>query len=160
MVTTVGTGAVMATKKMAFGSSLLGSMVIFQDPAYFFVAGIGAFVSVGSAYYDITKVRKAKEAKGEECLIDTKLELGKAFFVGGIFSILSFMLFLQSGGEAMNSVTGAGWFGKLLPSFWLVFTVALSTEAPLIWDGTWGRAKLWITGNKKTSDESKESEDD
>lgn len=141
--------AVIATKKVAFGSSLLGAMVIFQDPAYFMIAGMGAFVSVGSAYYDISKVRKLKASLNEPCDIDSKLELGKAFFVGGFVSILSFMVFLQSGGEALTTVTGYSWFGKLLPSFWLVFTVAIATEAPTIWDATWGRAKAWIKGEKK-----------
>lgn len=152
MATTASAAAVLASKKTAFGSSLLGSMVIFQDPAYFMIAGVGAFMSVGAAYYDITKIRRVKEAKGEPCEIDTKMELAKAFCVGGIFSLLSFMLFLQSGGEAMHSATGLDWFGKLLPSFWLVFTVALAAEAPLIWDGTWGKAKAWLKGERGSND--------
>ena len=133
-VATLTGGAMLATKKVAFGSSLLGGMVIFQDPAYFFIAGIGAFVSMGSAYYDIKKIKDAKRRKGEECTIRTGGELSKAFFVGGVFSLLSFLIFLQAGGEAMKSATGMGWFSKLLPSFWFVFTIALATEAPMIWD--------------------------
>lgn len=145
----MATGAVMATKKVAFGSSLLGGMVIFQDPAYFIIATMGAFVSMGSAYYDISKLRKIKARKGEECDKNLIGELGKAFFVGGIFSLLSFLIFLQAGGDAMKSVTGMNWFGKLLPSFWFVLTVALATEAPTIWD----KLKAKFIGKKEIDDD-------
>jgi len=131
-----------ATKKALFGSSLLGSMVIFQDPAYILIACMGAFVSMGSAHYDFLKLKKAREAQGLKCEKTVWMELSKAFMVGSLFTLLSFMIFHQAGGEAMKSLTGLEWFDVMLPSFWLVLTVAFATEAVTIWD----IVKGWIKG--------------
>jgi len=123
-----------ATKKALFGSSLLGSMIVFQDPAYILIALMGAFVSMGSAHYDLIKLRKHRELQGLVCEKNVFMELTKAFTIGSIFTLLSFMIFHSAGGDAMKSLTGLSWFDSMLPSFWLVFTVALATEAVTIWD--------------------------
>ena len=131
---------VIATKKTAFSSSLLTSMVIFNDPAYIIIAGLGAFASMGSAWYDFVMEKRRNEKKGKQFLKQMHLELTKAFLIGAIFTVLSFMLFTQVGGEIMKNFINVDWFDKMLPSFWLIFTVALATESVNIWD--WFKAKL------------------
>lgn len=125
---------VMTVQKSIFSSSLLYSMVIFTDPAYILIAGMGAFVSMGSAHYDLVKLRKAREDSGLKCEKSAFMELSKAFVTGAILTVLSFMLLHQAGGEAMESLTGVKWFDKMLPSFWLILTVAIATESVTIWD--------------------------
>ena len=143
------TVAAIAMKKAAFGgSSLLGGMIIFQDMSYIAIALMGAFVSVGSAYYDINKMKEKKKKKNEPCVINTKNELLKAWGIGFLFSLLSFLLFLQVGGEVMKKMSGVDWFNDMLPSFWLVLTVALATEAPTMWD----KAKTKLIGKKDSDD--------
>ena len=129
-----------ASKSTAATSSLLTSMVIFNDPAYIIIAGLGAFVSMGSAHYDFTMEKRRNEKKGKVFLKQMHLELTKAFIVGAIFTVLSFMLLVQVGGEVMKNFINVDWFDKMLPSFWLIFTVALSTESVNIWN--WGKSKL------------------
>lgn len=126
---TLAVGVVAAGKKTALGASLLSSMVIFNDPAYIVIAGLGAFVSMASAFYDVQTSKETKKAKGEECTAKLGLEMGKAFLIGAIFTVLSFMVFNHAGGEAMKSFFNVDWFHKMLPSFWLLFTLALSTES-------------------------------
>jgi hypothetical protein len=138
------TTAALATKKTAFGSSLLSSMVIFTDPAYIIIAGLGAFVSMGSAYYDFDKARQTALANDEPFTKSKSMELGKAFVIGAIFTLLSFMLFHQVGMEFVADNPYYSWLSNLLPSFWLVVTVALATESVTIWDTAKGKIKNWF----------------
>lgn len=126
---TIAAGVIGATKKTALGASLLSSMVIFNDPAYVVIACLGAFTSMASAYYDVQTSKQTKEENGEVCTGRLGLEMFKAFWIGAIFTLLSFMVFSQAGGEALKSMFNVDWFHKMLPSFWLLITIALSTES-------------------------------
>jgi len=137
--TLVSTGALLV-KKSAFSGSVFYSMIIFTDPAYIIIATLGAFVSMGSAYYDYLTLKKQREGDGEKCEKSLRLELAKAFLAGLIVTVLSFMLFHKAGGDIMQKVTGFTWFKEMLPSFWLILTIALATESVSIWDKA--KAKL------------------
>ena len=136
----VTTGTLLA-KKSAFSGSLIYSMVIFQDPAYVIIATLGAFVSMGSAHYDYLTLKKQREGEGEKCEKSLYLELSKAFVTGMIVTILSFMLFHKAGGDIMQELTGFVWFKEMLPSFWLILTIALATESVAIWDKVKAKVK-------------------
>lgn len=129
-ITAIAAGAAMAKKtSTVLGASLLYNMVIFNDPAYIVIACLGAFVSMASVFYDVQTSKETKKAKGEECTAKLGLEMFKAFWVGAIFTVLSFMIFHQAGGEALKSLFQVDWFHKMLPSFWLLLTLALATES-------------------------------
>lgn len=159
--TTIALGAAAAGKKATtvLGASLLYNMVIFNDPAYIVIAGLGAFVSMASVFYDVQTSKETKKANGEECTARLGLELGKAFLIGAIFTVLSFMIFHEAGGEALKTLFNVDWFHKMLPSFWLILTLALATESVYFFSRIMnlikGRAKVKASINIEMSEEKK-----
>jgi len=114
-------------KKAVFSSTLFGSMIIFQDPAYIIIALIGAFVSMGSAHYDLSMLRKMKIKNGEQCEKNIRLELSKAFLIGLLFTMMSFLVFLNGGEKILNYYIGADVLSDVLPSVWMILTLILAT---------------------------------
>ena len=129
----------LATKKTAAAPAIMSSMAIFNDPTYIIIGIIGAFVSMGSAYYDVTLMKKERELAGKECTKVLHIELGKAFVLGSIVTILSFMLFTGITKDGYQKL-GISWLDNMMPSFWFIVTIAISTESTLIWN--WFKKKL------------------
>ena len=122
-------------EKTAFGSSMLATMVVFNDPAYVIIASIGAFVSMGSAHYDLSILRRKRELENKKCYRQMFQELSKAFLMGFLVTLLSFLLLSQTIEHGtVGDITGVKWLDKMLPSFWMILTIAVSTEAVSIWD--------------------------
>ena len=136
-------GGAVPAKKAAVSSSMLYSMVIFNDPVYAIIAILGAFISMSSAYYDFMNIKHKKEIEGEKCVKLLHIELGKAFLIGLIITVLSFMLFTNMTQDGFGSL-GIKWLDSMLPSFWFIFTLALSTEAVTIWDGILNKIKRFV----------------
>lgn len=124
----------MGQKSAMGGSAMFSTMVIFDDPAYIIIGLIGAMVSVGSEYYDLVKLRDKVIAKGEECKISIHYDLVKAFIIGLLFTMLSFMFFTQAGEALIKHVFGIGIAVKLLPSFWMLLTIYLSSKSIAIYN--------------------------
>lgn len=133
---TAGVTAAAITKKVTLGASLLSTMVIFQDPTYVIIAGLGSFASMASAYYDYNR----KECG--ECAFHK--ELLKAFLIGSLFTLLSFMLLIHSHASIIEALE-LDFLKNILPSFWLVLTIALATESVSLWDRVIGylKEKKW-----------------
>lgn len=133
---TIITGvSIVAGQKSAIGGSMMFStMVIFDDPAYIIIGLIGAMVSVGSEYYDLIKLKEKRAKEGEECMISIGHDLIKAFIIGLLFTMLSFMFFTQAGETLINHVFGLGIAVKLLPSFWMLLTIYLSSKSIAIYN--------------------------
>ena len=127
-----------ATQKVVFSSALFGSMILFQDPAYIIVAIVGAFVSMGSAHYDMIKLQNENDdySKG----ITIFIELSKAFMIGLLFSLLSFLLLLTSGESIVSKYVGKGLITASLPSIWMIATIFLATASVDIYG--WVKNKL------------------
>jgi len=119
-------------EKGAFSSSLLSSMVIFQDPIYLIIATIGAFVSMGSAYYDFSKMKQKKEINHEKCTKTLGTEMLRAFTFGAIITVLSFMLFTRMDKNGFNALN-IPFLNGMLPSFWFIITLIIATESVTIW---------------------------
>ncbi len=127
--------AIIAGKKSAFGGSLLfSSMVIFEDPAYLIIGLIGAFFSVLSEYYDLVKIKREKKQQGQECIASIWQNLIKAFILGLLFTIGSFLILNQVGNELVKHYTGMTIIVKILPSFWMIFTLWMSTKSIAIYN--------------------------
>lgn len=137
-----------ATKKASTIPPIMSSMVIFNDPTYIVIGLIGAFVSMGSAYYDVVTLKKEKELNGKKCIKVIHIELGKAFVLGSIITLLSFMLFTGMTKDGYEEL-GIKWLDGMLPSFWFIVTLAISTESTTIWN--WLKGKLQRIINNDTN---------
>ncbi len=130
----VASTAVVVGKKSAVGGSMLfSSMVIFQDPTYIVIGLIGAFVSVGSEYYDLKKLEKDTAISVKKNGLSIPQHLVKAFVIGLLFTIMSFIFLMQVGESLIKHIFGLGVAVKLLPSFWMVGTIYLSTKSIAIY---------------------------
>jgi len=133
--TIVSLGAVIAGHKSAAGGSMLfSSMVIFNDPAYLIIGVIGALVSVGSEYYDLKRLQRKSEHEGSVFIESIPMNLFKAFVIGLLFTIMSFLFLTQAGEAMIKHIFGLGVMVKLLPSFWMIGTVYLSTKSIAIYN--------------------------
>ena len=133
-IATVGT-AVVAGKKAAVGGSMMfSSMVIFNDPAYLIIGVIGACVSVASEYYDLKKLKRGAEQEGETFVSSIPGNLVKAFIIGLLFTLLSFLFMTQAGEALIKHIFGLGVVVKLLPCFWMIATLLLSTKSIAIYN--------------------------
>ena len=106
----------MIEQKAALTGTMLGSMVIFNDPTYILIASIGAFVSAASAYADKDNNKISKILIG--------------FISGFIVSLLSFMLLIHAGDNLLNKYMDID--TSMLPSFWFVVTIIIATESTSI----------------------------
>ena len=133
-IVAVGTVIVAGKKSAVGGSMLFSSMVVFNDPAYLIIGFIGALVSVGSEYYDLVKLKRETEQKDEVFISSIPHNLFKAFIIGLLFTILSFLFLTQAGEALIKHVFGLGVVIKLLPSFWMIGTIYLSTKSIAIYN--------------------------
>ena len=141
---TIITGAtIIAGQKSAVGGSMVfSSMVIFNDPAYIIIGLIGAMVSVGSEYYDLIKMREEETDQCKVCRVSIGHNLFKAFLIGLLFTMMSFMFFTQAGESLIKHVFGLSVATKLLPSFWMILTIYLSTKSIAIYN-TFSKKMGW-----------------
>jgi len=123
-----------AIKAASASGGFMSTMVLFTDPIYGILAFIGAFVSMGSAYYDYGILKKQHEHNNTECLKSLNLELVKAFFIGAILSVSSFLLFIGGGNAILTYILGNNVAIELIPSFWFMLTIWLTTLAVPIWE--------------------------
>ena len=132
---TVASTAVIAGKRSAVGGSMLfSSMVVFQDPTYIVIGLIGALVSVGSEYYDLRKLEDLATKNDEEFDASIGQSLFRAFVIGLLFTLLSFIFLTQAGESLIKHIFGLGVAVKLLPSFWMIGTIYLSTKSIAIYN--------------------------
>jgi NhaP-type Na+/H+ or K+/H+ antiporter len=109
----------MIGQKASLTGSMLGSMIIFNDPTYIIIAGIGAFVSAASAYHNHEKDKVRKIIIG--------------LISGFSISLLSFMLLIHAGDSLLKNYLNVN--TEMLPSFWFVLTIIIATEATTIMSG-------------------------
>ncbi len=142
---TILTGAsLIAGQKSAVGGSVMfSSMVIFDDPAYIIIGLIGAMVSVGSEYYDLSKMKQEAEKENRECKISIGIDLVKAFVIGLLFTVLAFLFFIQAGEALLKHAFGLSVVVKLLPSFYMLASIYLSSKSIAIYNAL-SRKMGWI----------------
>jgi hypothetical protein len=125
-----------AVKAASTSGGFMTTMVLFTDPIYLVLAFIGAFVSMGSAYYDYGIKKKEHEVAHTVCLKVLNLELIRAFIIGAILSVSSFLLFIGGGNTLLNHFVDDKLAIELIPSFWFMLTIWLTTLAVPIWEYT------------------------
>lgn len=139
-----GASIVAGQKSAVGGSVMFSSMVIFDDPAYIIIGLIGAFISVGSEYYDMYKLKEQAEKENKECNISVVHDLIKAFVIGLIFTILAFLFFIQAGEALLKHAFGLSLMVKLLPSFYMLASIYLSSKSIAIYNAFFRRMG-WVS---------------
>ena len=141
--TIIAIGTMVASQKQTAlsGSYILSSMVVFNDPSYIIIGIIGAIVSAMSHHYDIQKEKALCVITNTPFTKIPKAEVLKALIIGFLFTI-AFFLFVNDAGEAtIKHFIGIDIVSKLLPSFYMVLTLYLSTLSIGIYDKVAGNVK-------------------
>ena len=134
--TMIAIGTMATTQKnAALGSSyVLSSMVVFSDSSYFIIGAIGAVVSSMSHHYDITQERTLAKINNILFSRSIPLEIIKSFLIGFLFTVACFIFLNQAGNAAIKHYVGINVVVQLLPSFWMIVTLYLSTKSIAIYN--------------------------
>lgn len=137
------TSMVASQKQTALtGSYILSSMVVFNDPSYVIIGVIGAVVSTMSHHYDIQKEKALSLIDDTPFYKTTSLEVVKAFLIGFLFTIAFFLFMNQVGESIIKHYIGIEIISKLMPSFYMVLTLYLSTLSIGIYDKVSAKIRL------------------
>jgi len=130
--------------KAVFSSTLFGSMVIFQDPAYIIIALLSTFVSMGSTHYNYETKKIEVESEGKVCQMSLYLELTKAFVISLPLALLSILMFMNGGEHIINHYVKWEMLKGVLPDVWMTLTILLG----VVWIPMFSIIQNWLRGKK------------
>jgi len=138
-ITVVSMGATTAHKAV-FSSTIFGSMVIFQDPAYIIVALLSTAVSMMSTHYNFVMKKRRVEGEGKTCQMSLSLELTKAFVISLPMALLSILVFMNGGERVVNHYVKWEMLQSVIIDIWIVATILLGLA--------WIPIFTWLRGEK------------
>jgi len=134
-VTAVALTTTAAQKAGLGGSLLFSSMAVFQDPAYFVIAVIGAFLSLALAWYDVEMEKRQSTLAATPFIKSVPMELLKAAGIGFLFSFVLFLSLMHFGDQLLEHFIGIADIPKVLPALSMAITLFLSTKSVKLWNG-------------------------
>jgi len=137
-------GATVTTKTI-MSSTLFGSMIIFNDPAYIIVALVGATLAMVSAYSEIIHKNFHNEDNQEPIALSVSCvvtEMIKTFVIGLLISLLSFMFFIEYGDDIVLKHLSKD-IARLAPSMWMGITLLLSSFSIFLYNKVVNMIKEW-----------------